>query len=185
MIEIQSLPGFEGYINPLDEARLRSDEAREIFEAKYGSAPWMEDYWTLCGEGWPWRQAAYINWASQPRDRRSPATQGELATQELGLTSDRVIRKWRSENPAVDVRIRALTISQLAKARSEVFMALIEAASNPNPRCHADRKMALEMLGDYVPKQRVLVGDILPDDLSQVEEGDLRALVSTPGGISG
>ena len=124
-------------------------------------------------------------WASQPRDRRAPATQGELATQELGLTSDRVIRKWRSENLAVDVRIRSLTISQLAKARAQVISALIEAASNPNPRAHADRKLALEMLGDYVPKQRLMVGDLLPDDLRELDENDLRALATAPGGASG
>lgn len=185
MTEVLTLPGFEADLNPLDEAQLRSNEAREVFEARYGSAPWMEDYWTLCGEGWAWRQAVYIVWASQPRDRRVPATQGELATQELGLTSDRVIRKWRAGNPAVDVRIRSLTISQLSKSRAQVIAALIEAASNPNPRAHADRKLALEMLGDYVPKQRLLVGDVLPDDLSEIGENDLRALASVPGGAGG
>lgn len=179
---VQVLPGMNGAaLNKLDEDQIRSENARRVFEIKHGKRPWMNDYFELRGEGWSWRQAVYIVWASQPKPDRIPRTQGELAVQELGLTSDRQIRKWRMKNPMIDLRVKALTISALAKARAEVYAALITAASNPNPRAHADRKLALEMLGDYVPRQKVAIGPDLPDDLSELDEGELRALALAPG----
>lgn len=181
---VQPLPGMDGAVlNKLDEDQLRSENARRVFESTHGKQPWMNDYWELRAEGWSWRQAVYIVWASQPKPDRVPQNQGDLAVQELGLSSDRQIRKWRMNNPMIDLRVKALTISALAKARAEVYQALITAATNPNPRAHADRKLALEMLGDYVPRQKVAIGPDLPDDLSQVDEEELRAMALAPGGI--
>lgn len=175
------LPGMEGTINPLDEAQLRSDAARRVFEASEGAAPWLEDYWALLAEGWSWRQAVYLVWASQPKPTRQPKNQYELATEVLGLTSDRAIRDWRQENPAMEARIARLTASVLSKSRAEIYAALVEAASDPDPRAHSDRRLALEMMGDYVPRQKLLVGRELPDDLSEISDEELRMLEQVPG----
>ncbi len=179
-IEMPALPGLEGAIDPVTEAQIRAAKARRIFEISEQAAPWMDDYWTLLEEGWTWRQAVYMIWESQPPKSRTPKTQHELATNVLGLTSDRVISKWKRDNPAMQARIAKLTVSALAKARSRVIAALIESASNSNPRSHADRRMFLEMTGDYVPRQKVDVGAILPDDLSELDTEDLRAVISAP-----
>lgn len=180
--EPEPLPGMEADIDALDEAQLKSEEARRIFEASEKAEPWMDDYFKLRREGWSWRQACYMIWAALPAASRWPKTQQELATEVLGLSSDRAIRNWRANNPAMETRIAQLAASALGKARAEIYAALIEAASNPNPRAHADRKLALEMMGDYIPKQRVDVGAVLADDLSEVDTEDLIALAA-PGGV--
>ena len=178
--DLPTLPGMEGEVNALTEAQLRSRRARAIFEAQHDAGPWLDDYWELLEEGWTWRQAVYMLWASQPADRRRPRYQHELATEVLDLTSDRVISRWKAENPAMQTRIKGLTASSLAKARSEIYAALIESASDPNPRSHSDRKMALEMLGDYTQRQEVgvVAGDVA--DWSEVSEEDLASIAQLP-----
>jgi len=181
-----SLPGMEGVLDTLSEAQLKSREARRVFEAQEGVEPWMEDYWRLLGEGWSWRQAVFMLWAAQPADRRLPPTQGELATDVLRLTSDRVIREWKANNPAMASEIAKLVKSVLVKHRPQIFQALVEAASNPNPRAHADRKLALEMLGDYSREQTLRLGQELPEDMSEASEEELRAIaLGTPRGKDG
>jgi len=176
----ETLPGMEAAgIGSLDEAQRKSDAARRIFEASEKAEPWLDDYFKLRSEGWSWRQACYMVWAALPAASRWPKTQQELATEVLGLTSDRAIRNWRAKNPAMETRIAQLAAGALGKARAEIYAALIQAASNPNPRAHADRKLALEMMGDYVPKQRLDLG-MLPDDLSDVSTEDLMALAQVP-----
>ena len=186
---VNALPGMEAALNPVDEAQIKADLARQVFEASLrdedGQALdadlWVDDYFALLAEGWPWRVAVYMLWASLPGDRRQPRTQAELATQYLGLTSDRVIRTWKQNNPAIEVRIRKLEKSALMKGRGRVLQALIDAASNPSPRAATDRKLYFEMTGDYVPRQRVDHGLALPDDLSKMSEQELRAMASEPG----
>jgi hypothetical protein len=177
---IQALPGMAGEVDALSEAQLRSRRARRVFEAQHDAGPWMDDYWDLLEEGWSWRQAVFMLWAAQPADQRRPRYQHELATEVLGLTSDRVVSQWKAENPAMQTRIKALTASALAKARSEIYAALIESASDPNPRSHSDRKLALEMLGDYVKRQEVgvVAGEV--SDWSEVSEEDLASIAQLP-----
>jgi len=177
---IQSLPGMEGLPDPLDAAQLRAEEARSVFEARWGNTPWMDDYFSLLAEGWDWRQAAYIVWACQPKASRIPATQQEFAVS-IGLTTDRTIRKWRDNNPAIDERIHELTASALMKARAEVFGALIASATSPSPRACTDRKLFLELTGDYSRDQVIRIGAALPDDLAELSAEELRALARTPG----
>lgn len=175
------LPGLEGALNPLDEAQLRSAEARRVVEGSRYMEAWMDDYFTLLGEGWSWRQAIYILWASQPQPR-APRTQAELATL-LGLTSDRAIRDWREQNPAIEVRVAQMAASALLKARADVIAALAESASNPNYKHHNDRKLFLEMTGDYAPQQRLTIA--APVTTQEVEEADtetLRAMAALPAG---
>ncbi len=176
----QSLPGMEGALNPLEEAQLKSAEARRVFEASARAEAWMDDYFALIAEGWSWRQAVYMLWASQPQPR-TPATQWELATEVLGLTSDRAIRDWRAANPTMETRIASLTASVLMKARGDVFAALVASASDPTYKGNRDRKLLLEMTGDYTPRQALQLET--PARLPEIEEADsqtLRMLAEEP-----
>lgn len=175
------LPGLEAaYSNPLDEAQLKSMEARRIFEAASREAdPWMDDYWALLGEGYTWRQAVYMLWAAQPADKRVPRTQGELATQILGLASDRAIREWKRQRTDMDARIADLVRSVIVKNRARVFDALVESAASSNPRAHADRRMFLEMSRDYMPKQMIGIG--ATTGVSEWDEATLWAKANIPG----
>lgn len=164
---------FQAALNPLEEAQLRSMEARRVFEATTPIEAWMDDYFDLIADGWSWRQAVYILWASQPQPR-TPKTQWELATQILGLASDRVIRDWRSGNPLIETRIAKLTASALVKARADVFAALIAAATDPSYKGNRDRRLLLEMTGDYVPRQALTIGR--PDTRAAIEEADTETL---------
>lgn len=182
-----SLDGMEGVVDALTEAQLRSAEARRVFEGCLGEeyqAVDMEEYWRLVGEGWPWRQAVFILWAAMPREQRRPSTQGELATEVLGLASDRVIREWKGENPALDAEVAKVAAGALMRHRPEVYRALIESASNPSPRAHADRKLALELMGDYDPKLGLTLRREEPraEDLSRLSDEELMALEAGPGG---
>ena len=164
---------FQAALNPLEEAQLRSMEARRVFEATTPIEAWMDDYFTLVEEGWSWRQAVYMLWASQPQPR-TPKTQWELATQILGLASDRVIRDWRSGNPLIETRVAQLTASALVKARADVFAALIAAATDPSYKGNRDRRLLLEMTGDYVPRQALSIGR--PETRAAIEEADTETL---------
>jgi hypothetical protein len=119
---------------------------------------WAAEYEELC-EAWPWKQAAYIAWASSPAQGRLPATQAELADL-LGLRTDRTIRQWREKEPRILAEIKARQAGPLWRQRRDIFEALVASAATPDPANHADRKLALEMLGDYVPraKQELTVG---------------------------
>lgn len=177
MSDALTLPGFDD-IETTPDARLRSDDARRLFETMDDAAPWLDDYFDLRGEGYSWRVAVYMVWASLPAGRRYPKTQGELARELLGLTSDRRIREWKAKNQAIETRIRMLQVGQLAKSRARIIGALVESASNPDPRASADRKMALEMLGDYIPRQATIAATV---DLTERDTADLMAGAQIPG----
>lgn len=178
-LELLTLPGMEGHLNELEEAQLKSEMARKIFESQEGVQPWMDDYWSLLGEGYTWRQAVYMLWASQPAHLRQPKNQGDLATQVLGLTSDRAIREWRSKNPAIDVRVQKLATSVLAKRRVEVLNVLADMAAKDDYKAHNDRRMYLEMIGDYVPRQATvnINRNLGQDDFAAMSTEDLRDIV--------
>ncbi len=118
---------------------------------------WWADYLALRERGWDWRKAVYIAWAASPRKDRIPATQAELATSVLGLSSDQVIARWRNADKTIDDTITEFQAAPLLRHRRDIFEALIKSASDPDPKSHADRKLALEMLGDYKPKQQTEV----------------------------
>lgn len=158
----------------VEEARLRSEEARRNFEQRGAS----EEYRALRDEGWPWRQAAYIAWAATPKPR-NPKTQDELATQILGLSSDRAINIWRKKNPMIDERVAVLQGAQLWDYRAEILRALVANAVKPDYKTHNDRKLALEMLGDYVPASKLtaeLTKRIGAGDLSSLSDAELAEL---------
>jgi hypothetical protein len=159
-----------------EEARLRSETAREAMESGK-SGGWMEDYFALRDAGWPWRVAVYIAWASSPRIGRKPESIRELAVDVLGLTGPRQIHHWRETNPAIDEVVATLQAAPLMEHRRDVFEALAKAASDPDHRNNPDRRLALEMTGDFVPRSKVEVarGDF--DDLSNIPEDELDRMM--------
>jgi hypothetical protein len=130
---------------------------------------WYEDFYRLLDGGWPWRIAVYIAWASAPKAGRYPKTQEELAVKILGLTQDRIIAKWRKNNPCIDETIAMMQAAPLLVHRGDIFQALAESASDPSFHGAQDRKTALTMLGDYIPHQKV---EIEREKGSAVEKTD-------------
>jgi hypothetical protein len=102
-----------------------------------------------------WRIWVYIAWAGQPTKGRKPATKEELAAQVLRCSS-RVIRKWESRSygdlPGVLDAIAWVQASPLLRHRRDIYNALIAVAIQADPKAHQDRKLALEMMGDYRQK---------------------------------
>jgi hypothetical protein len=161
-----------------DEARLRSEAARNTLEAQgrpAGEKPeWYRRYAELRAAGWSWRVACYIAWASCPLNGRQPGTQDELARQVLGLNSDRQIWVWRKKNPAIDETVALLQAAPLFEHRADIFKALITSATSGDYKSHQDRKIALEMLGDYVPRLKVEGDQRKVSDLSEMSDAALE-----------
>lgn len=161
-----------------DEARLRSENARLQLEKTGTSNEWFARYQELRSAGWSWRVACYIAWASCPKRQREPKSQELLATEVLGLTSDRQIWKWRTKNPQIDETVAILQAAPLFEHRADILRALIDSATDPDYKHHQDRKIALEMMGDYVPRVQVEDERRRIDDLDQLTEDELRKLAS-------
>lgn len=134
---------------------------KDALESLAGYA-WWQDYQDLVRRGWDWRKAIYIAWESAPAKSRKPETQSELATTVLGLASDRVIRTWRERHPEIQDEITRMQAAPLLQHRRDIYEALVAVASDPDPKAHQDRKLALEMLGDYRPRAQtdVAVRDV-------------------------
>lgn len=133
-------PGQQASIKAFERFR-RGDAVLE--------AVWWDDYRALRGEGWDWRKAVFIAWSASPAKDRWPATQDELATQCLGLTTDRSIRNWKAKYPEMEERIVKLQAEPFMRYRRDVIEALATVASMSDPRCAADRKLFLTITRDY------------------------------------
>jgi hypothetical protein len=108
---------------------------------------------------WDWRTALYIAWRCVPPALREPRYEHDLATL-LGLTNTRTIRQWREKDPQIDERIAALPRELLMDHVSAVMSALVTVASSPAPQAHPDRKLFLEMVGEYRTRSSVaLMGE--------------------------
>lgn len=162
-----------------EEAMLISRSAQAALEdgsASENGAHWMRDYQDLRDGGWPWRVACFIAWSASPADERWPKTQQLLATEVLGLKSDRVIRKWREKNPAIDAAVAMCQSRTLFEHRAKVLQALIDSASNASHKNHPDRKLFLEMIGDYTPRVDTSVTLAKPQELSKLSDAELAAV---------
>lgn len=160
-----------------EDVRLRSETARQLFDDQ--SFPWMEEYKKLREGGWDWRVAAYIAWASSPKGSRVPKSQDELAREHLGLTSDRAISTWRKKNPAIDEMVAVLQSAPLWEHRADVYQALIEMAKEKDYKSHNDRKLFLELIGDYMPAAKleaILKGRVTGGDVDTEDEDALAAI---------
>lgn len=176
-----------------EEAQRRSELARQTMEIRFGEKvkrgedevpliPWREDYEMIVAAKWPWRVAAYIAWASSPRKNRWPKTQEDLAIQVLGLTSDRQITTWRKKNEAIDEMISLLQSAPLLKHRRDIYEALAESASRVDHRSNPDRKLALEVMGDYVPHAKIDLRRGKVDDLSDLTDEELEKISKRASG---
>ena len=111
---------------------------------------WYHEYEQLCHE-FDWKKAAYIAWAASPAKTRRPATQPELATA-LGYKSDRTFRDWKAKNPDIDQAIKRIQASPIVTHRRDIYNALVDSALLAGAQGFADRKLALELLGDLDDK---------------------------------
>lgn len=128
--------------------QAESRQARRAFLEQSEECPWLADYLQLRLEGWDWRKAAYIAWASSPMDGRWPENQQKLALEVLGLRSDRTIRTWREKDKAIDERVARLQIEPLMQHRRDVIMALIDSSKVVGKNGAPDRRTYFTLTGD-------------------------------------
>lgn len=163
-----------------EEVRLRAEVARKAFEGR--NLTWVAEYNALREEGWDWRVAAYIAWASSPKIGRNPATQEELAIQHLGLTSDRVIATWRKRNPVIDEKIAVLQAGPLWDERPDQFKALNDGArkAGSDYKFFPYLKLAMEMRNDYIPTAKLEAflkkNNLNKNDLKELSDEELMKL---------
>lgn len=136
---------------------------------------WLPDYRQIRDLGWNWKVSAYIAWASCPKNKRWPATLDKLATEVLNLSSARVIYKWRAKNPAIDEVVATLQAAPLYAHRADIYAALVTSASSPDYKHFQDRRLALELMGDYVARQ-VVDDRRSAKDLSELSSEQLREM---------
>lgn len=164
---------------PAGEATPGQAQSRKAYQENLDSLKgfdWWQDYLELTRRGWDWRKAIYIAWSAAPSATRIPVTQEELALTVLGLASDRVIGTWRKRNPEMDDEIARMQAAPLLRHRREIYDALVTCASDPDPKSHQDRKLALEMLGDYKPRHEVTGANGGPVRTEQTVKHDLSKL---------
>jgi len=116
---------------------------------------WADLYQQLINAGVRGRIAAYIAWATMPKKFRYPDTQEKLATEILGLTSDRAIATWRKKYPEIDMMVSELQAEAMLEFRPGAFHALGTVASDPSYRANPDRRLFFEMTRDYTPRQKI------------------------------
>ncbi len=203
LFEIEEYELADGEGKPIspEEAQRRSDQARRALESRphsptsaspiskgemgeedphpflgeEGVVGWFDEYFKLVEGGWKWRVAAYIAWAASPRVGRWPATQEKLATDVLGLTSDRQIIKWRKDNPRIMDLVSDLQVAPMLSHRADVIGALVKSAMTPDYKNHQDRELFLIMTGDYIPISRLVahLRNKMPDGADGMSDEEL------------
>lgn len=140
------------------EVRERMMKAKEIFKEKLdaGELPdYMRSYNRLLLAHVPFRIALYITWMTIPRKYRWPETQEELATQLMGLTSDRQISEWRRKYPYIDQMIADLQSEEMLEMRPGAFAAMAEVVQDPSYRATGERRLYFELMRDLESKVKV------------------------------
>jgi len=144
---------------------------------------WADVYQKLLNANVRPRIAAYIAWATMPKKYRYPETQDKLATEFLGLTSDRAIATWRKKYPEIDMMISQLQAEEMLEYRPGAFHALGTVASDPSYRANPDRRLFFEMTKDYTPRiknevsEGAGVGHKLLGELKKKSTADLIELL--------
>ncbi len=147
---------------PASEKTPGQRESRSAYQrlrTRLASYPWAEDYLELRAEGWDWRKAVFIAWASQPAGTRIPETQQALAVEVLGLKTAHTISKWKRKYPEIEDAVAERQAAPLLKYRADVFEALGRVASMVDPRAKPDRQLFLELTGDYKSRQALELGN--------------------------
>ena len=159
-----------------EAARIALENNPKLLSPDEGKTRWLDNYLRLVEMGYRWRVAAYIAWAAVPKAKRWPRTQEELATQFLGLTSDRVFGTWRAKFPMIDSTISMMSISLLGENDAEVIDAWVTVAKMPVPKAYQDRRMYLEQRGIYNPRTEITVKNKTTDDIAEYSEAELVAM---------
>jgi hypothetical protein len=172
----------------MEEARQISEAARQVFEqgaqeikkneegeVEFENA-WYEDYLMLRTLGWPWRVATYIAWAASPKLRREPRTLNELADKVLGLNSPRAVHTWRDKYVTIDAVVNMMQAKPTLEYRRDVYDALVKVAATQDHKCAPDRKLYMEMTGDYVPHMKIDERIGKATDLTGLSDEELDAL---------
>lgn len=141
---------------------------------------------------WDWRKALFIAWSCVPKAKREPKTIEELCSL-LGLASTGTVRNWRRKDPGLAERIAELPRTLLLNHVADVYDALVSVASQHDPKAFNDRRLFLEMAGQYSPKGTVMVsgpdGGGVPLDftygLAELSDEELDALDRIAGRLSG
>lgn len=137
---------------------------------------------------WDWRKALLIAWSVVPREQRRPKTEQELASL-MRLASPRSFRKWKAHDPEIEERIAKLPKQMLAGHTADVYKALVDVATQPVPAAHQDRKLFLELVGDYQTKVALTGADSGPIrmryDLSQLTDEEIDELDRITSRIAG
>ncbi len=167
------------------EMRERSMAARQLLQNRIEdpneAADWYSGYHRLINAGWPWRIAAWVAWSSVPKSLRFPATQEALATEVLGLTSDRIIANWRKKYPALDQLIADLQADDMIDARADVMNALKQSASAPDYKHAPDRRLYFVMTGDLVEHSKIDVNNKnAHKTVKDLSDAELDALIGDP-----
>jgi hypothetical protein len=189
-----NLEGFDEVADDAEERGISPEEARLISEAsrqaleifKTGPIPgtgdadntnWLGDYMRLREMGWPWRVACYIAWAASPKDRRWPRTLEELSKEVLGLRGPRVIYTWRKRHGTIDTVVAMMQAAPLWEHRREIIEAMVAVAKERDYKGFNDRKLALEMLGDYTPKSLMQVGMSAKGVFAELSDAELERML--------
>ncbi len=143
---------------------------------------------------WDWRKALYIAWCSLPRSKRQPETLDKLCDL-LGLRSPGTIRNWRRKDPGIDERIAGLPKRMLLGHVADVYEALVRVAASADPKAFQDRRLFLELTGEYAPKTSAAVVLSGPDHgpvpvdlqhgLAALSDNDLDALARIASRLAG
>lgn len=100
---------------------------------------------------WDWRKALYIAWSCVPTSKRWPKHEVQLI-ELLGLANTTTIRRWKYGDPEIEDRIAAGPKKLLGDHIVDVLEALVKVATQPDAKAHQDRKLFLEMTGQYKPR---------------------------------
>lgn len=156
-------------IFPASEETPGQAESRTAYQAWLEDGAqfdWWQDYLDVKTQ-FPhfgnWRIWIYIAWAGSPEWERQPATEAELAEQILRCT-DRAIRKWKARSwkgedgqvlASIEEAVAWMQAAPLLRHRRDVIEALVSVAKRPDHLAHSDRKLFLQMTGDFTPKQEM------------------------------
>lgn len=143
--------------SPATPGQAESRASWRELQASEKKPAWWSDF-LLIREQFPhfrnWRIWVYIAWAGSPAATRTPRTLEELAAGVLGCSS-RVVRKWRAaswgDKPGVDDAVAWVQAAPLMAHRRDVYEALVTVAKMADPKAHQDRRLFLELSGDYKP----------------------------------
>lgn len=128
-------------------------EAQRNFEDQLAKVPYGDRYAALVGEGWDWRKAVYIAWASLPSSKREPSTLKELAEQ-IGVSRG-MFSAWRGKNPAINARIARFSAGNLLEHIADVDQALLNSAKSDEYKSVQDRRLFYERAGVITSRHKI------------------------------